>query len=1373
MVNTTSQGASYAFPANDTLATGEPHRPTKEEIMGTEDAVELLGSTLSVIRGDANDADTAAALLIDLRKSGKLLNSPEAREVQRRLIQELGVDPGLAHSAVVTATDPVAMLTRNADTNTHTATGPTRRTFLKATAAVPFAAGALLSGGRAAEPAAEVRNITAKAFRAGVTKRLTGKEKSKYEEHLRALENVNKENAKKLLEWVFMDYDKLTDYETIEERDMSANMLILALLSVEDADAKTLQLAKLWDSVEESMRQQGGWDSDAPSQSGLVNTLSIWIRRSLHVIQPPFPWARSMVLRGMESEKKPFNQFTARDTLEVLYLTQMSAMTMISLRRATKKDLEKHILPELLANVDVRRDGSLTLRPLKDLAGKKTVDSILTVNMGVFIGLANMTLRPEHIERSDGAFIDFCKENLRRFGGGPGMGSLGLPVASAEYVQKIYNVFFERKGGAQVAALRKLEDNPPVGAWIDFTFLLWNVMTKLTENGHGDKISPSASQVMFKMIVKRGDRNTAGHIFLHGSESDIRRLVKAVESVKFDEKLASKFWYGMLDSRWTETTLRGDVVRSWFPPTWRLGKNNFLTNFVHFMQTPGSDALKNSFFKTLPLSFSGFVSDKGDVNIALMKDMLVSLYTSDEVPPAVRLQCLNAVSELIKITIVNRSREGVELSLGILRDIMPTLHKRSDEVAHLAKHTDDPRAGLDALYYFSFLGHADRLCRVASAALVRSPIGIPPIYVLVNIYTNEELSADLRCDALTEISSRLEHVLPKEQEEADSILTKILPVVRRDVQKSEGDPVAYLNFYKRAVRYAMKTKRNAPAAKPNLKVTDRERKAEDFEFSYNSSAPIWGLIAAAQATISDPDNDYLVDACCDIALKTIDEYEKSGLAGEEEKKFLQKRAKSIERAKKTWGSEKASSKKGAAALAAAGASQFDSRFSILGSRRQRGELITGLTSLCRTIHDERTERDVVIAHGSGYWMGEAFKRMWGAMYPDEEIRLIQIGDEHLRKRLDEINARDQGVIFLEDLVKKAEGMTELRANLERDFGFPQDKIISTVPFLSPYLEDIPRKMREGKLDASGYLGWMRDNFIWGCATPLGFVLSWYDIRGIGKGERVDMHVNYLKPILPDAKIAEIVQIAETDGIEGINRYLEENLLRDFDLMVAEYKAEKSIFDNEAARIAGEQLQPSQLARAVAVDFTQKAHLGRLTQARDAAIGNRKGMGAQLKDNELVIPREYLDDEFAEMIIKGNRSSDITIMPLEEAREEFKKSLLDSGKRQRMILLDPRDLDEGTRNHAEENSRCKVLVLQNYNFLHLGTAVELARSIMAEDAESMNAFYELLKHDRTSLAETTMLTTAQIIFLQAAPVETNLIENINELRQEYAAFVRDA
>lgn len=132
------------------------------------------------------------------------------------------------------------------------------------------------------------------------------------------------------------------------------------------------------------------------------------------------------------------------------------------------------------------------------------------------------------------------------------------------------------------------------------------------------------------------------------------------------------------------------------------------------------------------------------------------------------------------------------------------------------------------------------------------------------------------------------------------------------------------------------------------------------------------------------------------------------------------------------------------------------------------------------------------------------------------------------------------------------------------------------------------------------------------------------------------------------------------------------------------------------------------------------------------------------------------------------------MPLEEALTLFKQPL-EKDKKQRMLLLRQEDLakDPDVNWHAQNRAECKVLSLENYNFLHLASALEFARSILSQDNDAIRDFYSLLMHQALSAGELERLTQRQVISLILPSIATGLIEDINTIRKEYAQFISSA
>jgi len=201
------------------------------------------------------------------------------------------------------------------------------------------------------------------------------------------------------------------------------------------------------------------------------------------------------------------------------------------------------------------------------------------------------------------------------------------------------------------------------------------------------------------------------------------------------------------------------------------------------------------------------------------------------------------------------------------------------------------------------------------------------------------------------------------------------------------------------------------------------------------------------------------------------------------------------------------------------------------------------------------------------------------------------------------------------------------------------------------------------------------------------------------------------------------------------------------------------------------------------DMSETGYLARLKEAhRVRRVSPRKVPGG----NKVIVPDIYFED-FANRMILESRADDVVVVPLGIAQDiavgvasdaEMERLGLENPENA-IVLLKPEDRKALETLHIDDGGKSlpilsRVLELNNYHFLHLAAAIEFSRSMLADDTESMNAFYELLMHRPLDAAERARLRVARgVISLTLPPIAENLIEDIESIRLEHAAFLVNA
>ena len=196
-----------------------------------------------------------------------------------------------------------------------------------------------------------------------------------------------------------------------------------------------------------------------------------------------------------------------------------------------------------------------------------------------------------------------------------------------------------------------------------------------------------------------------------------------------------------------------------------------------------------------------------------------------------------------------------------------------------------------------------------------------------------------------------------------------------------------------------------------------------------------------------------------------------------------------------------------------------------------------------------------------------------------------------------------------------------------------------------------------------------------------------------------------------------------------------------------------------------------------------ASRGHLANFNDKALLHKRalevahaayGQSIAQPGKKIYIPREYLEEAGLHDLIAAidakRLTSDIQLVSLEQAKN-ISKNKDKHFAANIVVILRQTDLDENTRKQSE----CRLVVLDNYHFLHLPAAMELARSIVSGDMKAAVAFYSLLMHTTEAAAQDRVnaLWPRRIWRIPLPAIEQNLIENVDDLLQEYAEFMKNA
>lgn len=242
--------------------------------------------------------------------------------------------------------------------------------------------------------------------------------------------------------------------------------------------------------------------------------------------------------------------------------------------------------------------------------------------------------------------------------------------------------------------------------------------------------------------------------------------------------------------------------------------------------------------------------------------------------------------------------------------------------------------------------------------------------------------------------------------------------------------------------------------------------------------------------------------------------------------------------------------------------------------------------------------------------------------------------------------------------------------------------------------------------------------------------------------------------------ADAIAVSGTSGQEQPNNYFK--LSPD----AADYRPDMNLYRGESQMRALEEIEKIEhVAQGLSTGDTLRE-----------LSANQAAHGAEIvaPSNEIIIPAEYIDEGYREMVMSGNQSADIKIVPLSDALEMFRTDELEAG-RQRIMLLRQEDLDanQDITDKAESRRGHRLLVLQNYDPLHLSTALELARSMASENRESIKEILRILRREEISAVsdeDVEAFATGKVALLKLPPVARILIDDIDKAREEQAHFL---
>jgi len=248
------------------------------------------------------------------------------------------------------------------------------------------------------------------------------------------------------------------------------------------------------------------------------------------------------------------------------------------------------------------------------------------------------------------------------------------------------------------------------------------------------------------------------------------------------------------------------------------------------------------------------------------------------------------------------------------------------------------------------------------------------------------------------------------------------------------------------------------------------------------------------------------------------------------------------------------------------------------------------------------------------------------------------------------------------------------------------------------------------------------------------------------------HVGYRQPEMGE-RLAQTVCPAVAAG----------NVQEAAQLMVSVAQAiEANEMERAASLVARAKPSPAALARV----YASGDHLDNLKQAHarecDRIVDSR---------NEVVISKTYFErfgDQIKAEIPEG---SDLIIVDSEDEAIDYAINVDPRKAARRIVILKDKVLDATQRKDVQ----CRVLELENLDFLRMAAAIEFARAVLVGHRTSMEIFYELLKHKSMPEELVAALRVPRGVTSMVLPsIETQLIEDVlPKLQEEYAAFITSA
>ncbi|MDD4182670.1 MAG: alpha/beta hydrolase-fold protein, partial [Candidatus Omnitrophica bacterium] len=683
--------------------------------------------------------------------------------------------------------------------------------------AVKLMGASLLSGylgGYEKVPVAAPQTITAAKFKAEALRYLSSQEKSVFEMYLSRLS----EPCSLSLDFLRKQFGSKQQ----KEFDAHIRMLFLAFLSVESFDKG--ESLPLWSRLNKIA-------SEKPADNSLGQFFHRWsignFQKTASQIKEFVVWERARVLEALQG--KVFSAHTVQDIIDLDF-----ALTLVPGR------VKNHFT--LVDYLDFRKNGSITLRlpqsrekvieleeeirSFPDLRGFALPQMAMDEILRIFLKIG--TLDPEDpiipfFARLNNKYKDYFSDT-------------GWHIFRAEMLRYVHGIFKEVPVAfqAEVIEKKRKELSPTANKLSIYSETLLREVIFLSQSGRQNLVTPQSLKIIVNLFVREKQTGLIWQVLNEDIEPLVVEMLRALEASPSQHN-----WV------WAAAFSRETDAKSIINAREQTADNddNFVKNFMRLMRYPEFKRLRNSFFDKL----SAFAKDVRDLkarpHLKRIILMVSVLYADGQIEPLYRFRVLPALATLWEAALLPQaeiSKETKEL-VSFSAAILPRIKL---DARHLTGFYRDLKTNILILEYFSFLRRVDLFNRAAGARVNPSAFG-----VVVGVYTDETIDAEVRAKALEEIADRVNETKRRDAE-IDETLAKILPQVRRDVHALTAQTntdelrfLAYAKFYHYILGYALAAKNFIVPAAPKLELNAGQRNSEDYEFAYNSSLPPAGQLA--------------------------------------------------------------------------------------------------------------------------------------------------------------------------------------------------------------------------------------------------------------------------------------------------------------------------------------------------------------------------------------------------------------------------------------------------------------------------------------------------------------------------------------------------